>query len=268
MIDDTLKEEWKYIPGFSNYEISNLGNVNRIWKTKKTPVKIPKGKYSSSICLCYAPNQRKSVNVREILDELFEDHIYKDHSSDDLEGEIWKDVVGWESYYAVSNLGRVKTKERTYTCSNGSVRFVHQKIKQTYFDEDGYERVCLYLNNTSKLMGVHRVVAEAFISNPDNLPQVNHKNGDKSNNRVDNLEWMTNTDNIRHSIQIGTRTPGCKPVVRQEDNKVFSSIAELHREIGGSYNDIVHQLKKSNSEYICIQEKHYKYGEQVLTKLE
>lgn len=263
-----MQEQWKFIPGFPNYEISNLGEINRIGKTKKIPVKVSRDKNYVYASLSYEPYKSKQVSVKSILDELFDEHIYKDHSLDDLEGEVWRDVVGWEPYYEVSNLGRIKTKERSHECSNGHIRFVYPKLKETYFDEDGYERVCLYFANSSKLLGVHRLVAEAFIPNPDNLPQVNHKDDNKANNRVDNLEWMTNTENIRHSIQIGIRTPGCKPVVRHEDNKEFSSIAELNREIGGSYHDIVHQLKKSNGKYICINGKHYKYSEQVLTKLE
>lgn len=263
-----MQEQWRFIPGFPNYEISNLGEINRIGKTKKIPVKVSRDKNYVYASLSYAPYKSKQISVKSILDDLFDEHIYKDHSLDDLEGEVWKDVVGWEYCYEVSNFGRVKTKSRMRNGRSNTVVSVSSKIKDTYFDEDGYERVCLYFENKSKLLGVHRLVAEAFIPNPNNLPQVNHKDGDKANNTVDNLEWVTNTENIRHSIQIGIRTPGCKPVVRQEDNKEFSSIAELHREIGGSYNDIVHQLKKSNGSYICINGKHYKYNEQVLTKLE
>lgn len=256
-----MDEKWATIPGFPNYEISNLGKIEKVGKTKRIPITVNVENTYVSAFLTYAPRKSKQVNVKVLLDQCFADHIYSDHSIDDLEGEIWKDVVGWEDSHEVSNLGRIRTKERMRAGKHGTEALVRPRIKETYLDEDGYERVCLYEDNKSKLFGVHRVVAQAFVSNPDNLPQVNHKDSNKANNRADNLEWMTGTDNIRHSIERGTRDPHrCRrPVVRLEDNKHFDSIAELHREIGGYYNEIVYLLNRSNGESALIKGNHYSY---------
>lgn len=90
--------------------------------------------------------------------------------------EIWKDVVGYEGLYKVSNLGNVYSN------------YVHRSLKQGNH-RDGYKFVILNKNGKSKYMSVHRLVATAFIPNQDDLPEVNHKDEDKTNNCVDNLEW-------------------------------------------------------------------------------
>ena len=104
--------------------------------------------------------------------------------------EIWKDIVGYEGLYQVSNLGNVKRinffkKERfVIPCSNGS----------------GYLYVSLSKNNKRKNFYIHRLVATAFIENHDNLPVINHKDENRSNNSVDNLEWCTQKYNCNYGL--------------------------------------------------------------------
>ena len=113
--------------------------------------------------------------------------------------EIWKDKKDYEGHYQVSNWGRIKS------IKFGKERILKQNIRC------GYYYVNLYKNNIKKQYPVHRLVAEAFIDNPDNLFQVNHKDENKTNNNVDNLEWCTNEYNINY----GTRTERCsKPVLQ------------------------------------------------------
>ena len=102
--------------------------------------------------------------------------------------EIWKDVKGYEGVYQVSNFGRVK-------------RVTTGRILKGGKDKYGYLIVNLYKNSVGSIKTIHRLVAEAFIPNPENKPQVNHVDENKTNNSLDNLEWMTAKENTNH----GTR---------------------------------------------------------------
>lgn len=108
--------------------------------------------------------------------------------------ELWKPVVDYEGLYEVSNLGRIRSLPRKGT-KGGILR--PGKVRK------GYHQVSLTRGMRGNPQRVHRIVAQAWIPNPDNKPQVNHKNGIKSDNRVENLEWMTNLENMRHAIANG-----------------------------------------------------------------
>lgn len=111
--------------------------------------------------------------------------------------EIWKDVVGYEGYYRVSNKGRVKSIDRTVIGQHGKIN-LKGKMLSTPKNEDGYE--CFGLTRDGKAKGakVHRVVAEAFIPNPNNYPEINHKDEDKANNVVENIEWCDRKYNMNY----------------------------------------------------------------------
>lgn len=112
--------------------------------------------------------------------------------------EIWKDVVGFEGLYQVSNLGNVKSLDRLVTYSDGR-QITHKGKEIIPLDNHGYLRVSLSKNGEKKEYRVHRLVALAFIPNPDNKPYVNHLDEVKSNNFVDNLEWSTKDENFNYS---------------------------------------------------------------------
>lgn len=99
--------------------------------------------------------------------------------------EVWKDVVGYEGLYEVSDLGNVRSTKR------GNLKNLYLKSHNR-----GYLQVELFKDGKSKMLMVHRIVAQAFIKNADGFPQVNHKDENKTNNRVDNLEWCTGSYNI------------------------------------------------------------------------
>ena len=105
--------------------------------------------------------------------------------------EIWKDIEGFEGLYQVSNLGNVKS----LVDSNGVSR---EKIRKPSICSNGYLQVILYKNKTIKHFSVHRLVAIAFIPNPNNLPCVNHIDECKTNNVASNLEWCTHKENINY----------------------------------------------------------------------
>ena len=107
-----------------------------------------------------------------------------------MKKELWKDIKDYEGHYQVSNLSRVK-----------SIKFGKERILKPVTDRHGYLLVGLWKNNKQKTYKVHRLVAEAFIPNPYNLPQVNHKDENPLNNNVNNLEWC----NSKYNCNFGTR---------------------------------------------------------------
>lgn len=112
--------------------------------------------------------------------------------------EQWKDIQGYEGLYQVSNLGRVKGIDRI--SANGS--HLKEKILSQKHTTKGYLRVIFCKNNKVKYFLVHRLVAEEFILNPNNLPQVNHIDENKTNNQVDNLAWVTSKENANYGTRI------------------------------------------------------------------
>ena len=170
----------------------------------------------------------------------------------------WKDIVGYEGAYKVS--------------SNGDIySMVSHKIRKTFFDKSGYPTVKLYKNGSGKNYSVHRLVAEAFIERKLGKNYVNHKDGDKTNNAVDNLEWCTPSENVKHAyaklgkkvgkalmdICIATR----KKVVR-DDGVVYESIRKAAMENGTTTASLsqmirLYPLNKKNGHTFAF----YKEGE-------
>lgn len=117
--------------------------------------------------------------------------------------EEWKDIKGYEGLYQVSNLGRVKSLDRYITKSNGVVQFKKGIIKTPKVNSDEYHTVTLSKNGRNKTIGIHILVAQHFIPNPENKLEVNHKDFDRKNNSVNNLEWCTHQENIKYSADNG-----------------------------------------------------------------
>lgn len=126
--------------------------------------------------------------------------------------EEWKDVVGFENTYEISNLGKVRSKDRIIKYSDG--RIIHRKsfIKKPTYTQGGYPRIGLQVNGKLVMKFVHRLVAEAFIPNPNNYPIINHKDEDKNNFQASNLEWCNYSYNTSYSnkgINRRSNSKGC-----------------------------------------------------------
>lgn len=139
-----------------------------------------------------------------------------------MDGEIWKDIKGYEEYYKISNYGRIYSKERfVKTCGNGR-RIVGGRIVNPVKCTNGYLEVQMHIKGKVIIKLLHRAVAEAFLPNPDNLPEVNHKDEDISNNTLQNLEWCTS----KYNANYGTRNKRFgqkfkKPVLQYDLNGNF-----------------------------------------------
>lgn len=115
--------------------------------------------------------------------------------------EVWKDVVGYEGLYEISSFGRLKRLKRTTLGKSGVEYNYPELIIKGDYDKDGYIRTTMSKDKKKKTKKIHRLVAEAFIPNPNNHPEVNHLDEIKDNNHVSNLEWTTTKGNANH----GTR---------------------------------------------------------------
>ena len=133
--------------------------------------------------------------------------------SDEVAGKVvakWKPVVGYEGIYQVSDCGMVRSIDRRIINSLGHHRFYEGKmIKQRI--RNGYPVVDLW-NQRPKTHSVHRLVAQAFVPNPDNLPEVNHIDGNKSNRHYANLEWISRSGNAAHAYKTGIMKPSQMPM--------------------------------------------------------
>ncbi|TYS91926.1 NUMOD4 domain-containing protein [Rossellomorea aquimaris] len=115
---------------------------------------------------------------------------------------VWKPVGGYEGFYEVSSSGDIRGVERVTTHG----RRIKSKLRKLYIGNHGYKFTMLNKDGKQKSLTVHRLVANAFIPNPENKGDVNHIDGNKMNNSVDNLEWLTRSENIRHAHKLGLNT--------------------------------------------------------------
>lgn len=162
--------------------------------------------------------------------------------------EIWKDVKDYEGLYQVSNLGNVKSLDRIVETKNRKNYLRKGKVQKKSVNSFGYETVGFTVDSKTKIYRVHRLVALSFIENPENKPQINHIDGNKTNNNVNNLEWCTSSENQIHSVSTGLSNPSY-PVLKGSKNGRSLLKEEQVVEIRNKYIPYKYSAKKLALEY-------------------
>lgn len=165
--------------------------------------------------------------------------------------EIWKDVVGYEEYYEVSNLGNVRrTRKNKESNALKPLKRHHGYLAVQLYGKGGNKRGC-------KIFSIHRLVAEAFIPNPNMLPEVNHKDEDKTNNSADNLEWVSHKENMNCGTLPdrfkGRKSYRARPIIQYDKsgNQIaeFESASDAGKKLGFDFRNIQNALYKGHLSY-------------------
>lgn len=259
---------WTTVPGFDKYEATEDGTVRNVATGRLLQPSILKNGHGHPVMSLVDGAGKVHVlevryiiaatflgidlnaNPRPKLENIDRDKLNASASNlrikqiDQIEGEEWKPVEGFERSYAVSNKGRVKRLSRTDVfIRKDTGKQVERKVAESIIkvnEKDEYYEVNLREGDKSVYRTVHRMVAKAFVNNPDptNKTEVNHIDGNKHNNYAENLEWCDRHYNVRHSIDSGLRPSGkgVPRIPRQvrciETGEVFVSVTECAKHFG------------------------------------
>ena len=169
--------------------------------------------------------------------------------------EIWKDINGYEGLYQISNLGRVKSlQKKVWTVRNNSYSIRKEKILKLV-NRHGYYAVELFNNGIGKMKQVHRLIAIEFIPNVNNKKEINHINGIRNDNRIENLEWCTRSENAIHSVIVLKKNVGISNKRSKLNPEKVLKIKELllnKKLLNHTYNSIAELFDVSVSTIFSI----------------
>lgn len=172
--------------------------------------------------------------------------------------EEWRDIAGYEGFYQVSNMGRVRSLTRTFKRSDGTIATYRGRVLKPVGRP--YLHVYLSKNNIHSMMRVHRLVAEAFVQNTENLKCVDHIDCNKTNNRADNLRWCSHSQNMRYAQENGLlderfdyklisdekklamKAPRMVPIIR-DDGREYDCVKDAARDMGVTHGAVSHVLR-------------------------
>lgn len=166
--------------------------------------------------------------------------------------EVWVDVKGYEGLYKVSNKGNVKSLYREVLKSNGKTQIIIEKILKPQDSGHGYNRVNLYKNKKPKMITVHSIVLEAFTNKRENGKVINHIDGDKKNNNLNNLEWCTSKENTIHGFKTGLIEKGEKHSRAKLKEKEVLEIKRIYFKGKCSQRELAKKFGVSQNAIYCI----------------
>lgn len=259
-----MEEIWKDIEGYEGlYQVSDMGRVRsldriirfsssnqngnfeckRLQRGKIMKPKIgPRGREELNLCKegkkvmfrvdmlvakAFLDNPHNIVAVKNVGGDLLNNKVSNliwDDGIESLNGEVWENIRGYEGYYQISNLSRVKSLTRVVVKGNGQKMILCEKLINSHIIS-GYFSVMLSKGNEgAKTLTIHKLMGIAFIPNPLNKPQINHIDGNKLNNSISNLEWVDASENIRHAYDTGLHDSHTSPVIGEnlKTNKKIS----------------------------------------------
>lgn len=166
-----------------------------------------------------------------------------------MQEEIWKSIAGYGGYYEVSNFARVRSLTRSFISKQGRELLYVGAIRKQILNHNGYWTLHLSIHNKQKQFFIHRLVAEAFVPNPDNKPFVNHIDRNRGNSLPENLEWVTHLENMQHASTMGSFDNRCgensssnilteSQVIEIREAYPAVRIADLSRQYGVHWNTI------------------------------